>query len=108
MRHWLAVLLLALAGCATASSEDEKTAAIQAYVACMRAAANQLDDGISDAASIGLAVRGQCASAELRELQAWTAGMTYAGRESFRIKADAKRLQDATAVVLQERQKRRR
>lgn len=59
-----AILLipLALFGCATPATEAEKDAAYSRYYGCLQAEARRLDDGRSDAYSVGAAIAPLCQS----------------------------------------------
>lgn len=71
MRLFLSFCLVTilLSGCNSARVSDD---AVKAHFACLIDAAGNLDDRVSDAASVGAAVQGACSGAEERiRSQAW-------------------------------------
>ena len=112
MKKLVIVAWLALTGCASAppqvpmATEEEKAAAARLYVVCLAANAEDLDDGISDAGSVGAAVAAACR----RERRAQIDVSTRGGMESLRLEmyddadqADAVR---GTRMVLDTRRRR--
>jgi hypothetical protein len=76
----LAACLFALAvvGCATKppeATDQERTDATRAFIACVHAAAVKLDDGKSDASTIALATRPSCAAEFARVTDTYARGM---------------------------------
>lgn len=107
---WIAIVAaIALNGCVSAPkfSDEEKTAAGIKYKSCLYATALRMDDGRSDAGTIGLAAVPQCD----QEFQQWL-NMTLAGvgdpvtAEIVRHKMELVELETATAAVLEERKSR--
>ena len=102
----LAAVCLALAGCASAAviTQPQKEAAMQSIFDCYAKGASQLDDGRSDAATIGEAVAQICKA----ELQSYINLISANGYEQRlmedRLSASAPK--NATAVVLKLRAKR--
>jgi len=123
MRRLLLVVLAvaSLAGCAhrrmlandraatrgtSMASEDDKDAARQAFVGCMRTHVPALDDGTSDAATISAAVSATCPD----EWNAYS-DMIHQGRPPSRYAAIEKDAEDerkemALTLVLEMRRKR--
>jgi hypothetical protein len=107
-------LALTLAGCLSgcASSpppvtEQERSDATDAYMACLVAADRKLDDNRSDASTIALALRPFCAAQFARSYDLFGRNLSPVAREMYDEQADATFLRVATAVVLGERAKRR-
>jgi hypothetical protein len=95
-------LLVVLGGCA--SSPAEKAAATDRYIACLFGAADRLDDRKSDALTVAVGILPLCE-------QSWNAmnetegqGMPLEAYYSFKNKMMVRRLETATAVVMQNRQ----
>jgi hypothetical protein len=106
-RYVPALSLAALGGCVTAASEDQKTAAQRASIECMMRAANSLDDGISDALSVAVAVRGACKVEERRSVEVAGAGMTFPAYQGFQRNIEPYLMQSATTIVMEQRKRRR-
>lgn len=108
VRH--AAVFLAIAGCATPSSaqdlEAAKRDAGRAYIACLHTAALRLDDGRSEASSIGIGVAGACTGE--RHAYAMVAGRgVYQLERGMQERLDNEAQDRATAIVLAERARRR-
>jgi hypothetical protein len=92
-------------GCATrpAATDAEKTLAMQDFVACSYETAKRLDDGMSDAATIALAVEPNCRSQfqKTKDLQAQA--MNLETSRMFNAKADEAELGLVTEIVLKVR-----
>jgi hypothetical protein len=109
-------LALTLAGslsdCASSPSpqpvtEQEKNEASEAFIACLVAADRRLDDHISDASTIALALRPFCNAQFVRSFELGARGLSPYGQELYDEQADATFLRVATTVVVDERAKRR-
>lgn len=132
---YVGALLIAtwLGGCATAqlpppATEEEKTAAGEAFTSCLNNAAHKLDDGVSDAATIGMdgvkqdvrsndnhlwpgpakmivahygmAIALMCSTEYARYRETFGRGMHPQARSLFYQKADRHQLEAATRAVL--------
>ncbi len=101
-----------LSGCASSPSpppvtEQEKNEAAGALIACLVAADRRLDDHISDASTIALALRPSCNAQFARSFELGARDLSPYGQELYDSHADAVFLRVATAVVVGERAKRR-
>jgi hypothetical protein len=100
------MLCLIFSSCVTAPSEEQKTAALEIYMNCLRTAANRLDDDRSDAATVAIAIRGACEGASMRAKQTYCQGMTLDACDRFQRNVSGPMFETATTIVMQERQKR--
>ena len=100
-----------LIGCATKppeATEQEKQDANLAFLACLHAAVPALDDGVSDAGTVALALRPKCAAEFARASNAGASGGNPAAQAIFHRRYDDQLfMQTATMVVLDERKHRR-
>lgn len=102
----VALCALTLSGCATATS-DEKSAFTAAYIACLRATANRLDDGRSDPTSVAIATRAPCAAQEREMTDAYTPVIYQRDiQERADARMSANNAQLAVTIVMEERRKR--
>ncbi len=96
-----------LAACATtappAASEQERTEAMIAYMACLHVNARKLDDHRSDAATIAIGLRSVCADSFLKSLETYSRQMNPVARRMFMNKAEDSFIRQATTAVLDER-----
>jgi hypothetical protein len=88
-------------------TEQEKNEASEAFIACLVAADRRLDDHISDASTIALALRPFCNAQFVRSFELGARGLSPYGQELYDEQADATFLRVATTVVVDERAKRR-
>ena len=88
-------------------TEQEKSEVTDAFFACLVTEARRLDDHISDAGTIALSLRPFCNAQFVRSYELWGRGLSPYGQELYDEKADATFLRFATAVVVDERAKRR-
>ena len=77
------------------------------YDACLHGAARRLDDGKSGVSEVAVGVMGACQNQWSVTLSMQTKAMDQLSRELFRDRMKAQEQQNATAVVLEERQARR-
>jgi hypothetical protein len=105
---------LVLAGCQSepaerpaAATEQEKAAATDRFIDCIRNAAPQLDDGISDAYVIaGAVIRGPCYSQSQNVVDTFTRGSNAQVKEMFSDNFfEARGKETAVDVILRERNK---
>lgn len=108
VRH--SAVLLVLAACSTpAVAQDLEAAkrdASQAYIHCLHTAAIKLDDGVSDAYSVGLGAAGACAGERLTYARVAGRGVLELER-GMRVRLEQEAHSRATSIVLAERAKRR-
>lgn len=102
MRKFLvASVIIGLCGCASDAQKDE---AMRATIRCMKSMAQQLDDGKSDAETIGYAIRGACSAEIQRSIDTFEAGLTNIYSDQLlEAKIRQQELETATEVVLMER-----
>jgi hypothetical protein len=103
-------LALTLAGCAAnppQATDQERNEALTALNACLHAAARKLDDGRSEASTIALGLRPLCAAEYVRSRDVYGRHLNPAARRMYDQKEQAVFIQIATAVVLEERARRR-
>lgn len=103
-------VLLILVGCATRppeASQQQQNEGLEALVACLHAAARKLDDGRSEASTIALGLRPSCAGEFARSRDVAASSLNPAAAQIFHRSDDASFMQIATAIVLDERAKRR-
>jgi hypothetical protein len=100
-------MFLMLTGCMSnqgeAASEEAKTQAMNAYLACLHKAAPKMDDGKSDAMSVALAIKPLCAGEFARSVKLSGSDLAPYARNLFEKGAREKELELATMVVLDER-----
>ncbi len=99
------VFSVLVCGCATrpAATDAEKTSAMQDFVACSYETAKRLDDGMSDASTIALAVEPNCRSQFQRTKDLQAQAMNPEAARMFNAKADDAELGLVTQIVLKER-----
>lgn len=85
------------------STESEKQAASENYVGCLFDNARQLDDGRSDAATIGSAVRSACRALYLRSMAVAVQGENQRVKQGFYERAKNSDIELATSAVLRVR-----
>jgi hypothetical protein len=103
-------LALAVVGCATRppeATDQVRTEELQAVVNCLNAAAIKLDDGRSEASTVGLGLRPSCAAEFARSRNVYAQSMNPSAAQLFHRMDDQAFMQIATAAVLDERAKRR-
>jgi hypothetical protein len=88
-------------------TEQEKNEASEAFIACLVATDRSLDDHISDASTIALALRPSCNAQFAQSFELGARGLSPYGQELYDSHADAVFLRMATAVVVGERAKRK-
>jgi len=88
------------------ATDQEKTAAMNTYIACVHNAAHKIDDGRSDAASVALAIEPLCAGEFQRSVEASEQGMSPYARRMFEEGVQPVQLQLGTTAVLDERRAR--
>jgi hypothetical protein len=89
---------------APAATEAEKTAAIQAWSVCVRAAAKRYDDRKSDVMSIAAALQSMCHPEYVQTIEAYGRGMNPRAQEIFADKAARSERQQTASIVLVQRQ----
>ena len=103
---FLAATVTSLVGCA-APLAINKDAAVQRFGECVAREAPALDDGISDARTVGAAAASACHAEADAMTQAYTVGMSPAGRETYRSRLKGLTVDLATRTVLSIRAARR-
>ena len=101
---------LLLAGCATGPRQvtaQEHDAAVLAFNECLGAAARRLDDGTSEASIVALGLRPSCAAEFARSRNMFASSLSPGAQRMFHQRDAQAFIQAATAVVLEERAKRR-
>ncbi|GEM_PF-3808203 len=104
-----AVLLAcaALGACVptTTSTDAEQKVATGNLIACFQAAARRLDDGRSDALTIAIAMQGPCSGPRQQVKEVYGAGLPLQARLTLNDNMDAKTIETATTIVMEERRK---
>lgn len=103
-------LALLLAGCTTkppAVNDQELNDSLVALDLCLHAAASKLDDGTSEASTVALGMRPACAAEFARSRDVYASSLNPAAGQMFHRGDDQAFVQVATAVVLEDRAKRR-
>lgn len=108
MKRGLILILLVLTGCAeshlrTPGTDPEENAALAAHATCLWEAAKSLDDGSSDATSIGLAIVPACARSFQQLTDAVTRGMGPDAKLTHIRALQSERLAVATSTVVRVR-----
>lgn len=100
-----AAMALALSGCVDrpVATQEQQDSARRAYISCLRMRVAELDDGVSDAASVALAASGVCGPEYQRAIDAAGSDLNPAARRIFEARMEDKRVSLATATVLQMR-----
>jgi hypothetical protein len=99
--------VLLLAGCATATDAEKRTA-LNTWHDCVASTVARLDDGKSDAATVAYGVAPACAEFYRVFTEAMISGMITEGGQAFmRDKARSEELRMITAEVLRQRAARR-
>lgn len=97
----VAAAVLLISGCAAPQATDaEKDAATRAFGECVQTAAPGVDDGVSDARTIGSAAATACHREANAMIDAFAAGMSPAGRELYRPRFQRLVVDLATNTVL--------
>jgi hypothetical protein len=103
----LTMLALATAIQRTPATEEERSAAMETYFACLAKAADENDDNRSDAMTIGLIIAPYCRSGRELVAQVWTREYK---RDRVRVwflqDLEDRAPQDAAAMVVARRQAR--
>ena len=81
--------------------------AADAYIACLIYAAKRVDDQLSDATTIALAIKDGCVGEREHWKEVWGAGVDPTLGRNQNETIDEGRLQNAVTAVLRERQMRR-
>lgn len=85
------------------ASPQETDGAAQATIGCLKRAAHDLDDQISDPTSVAYGMVGACDSEIRNSIDATSQGLSLDGRRAVKSRLDAFFLKSATTVILQER-----
>jgi hypothetical protein len=101
-----------LSGCASSTpppqvTEQERNDATEALIACLVATDRKLDDNVSDASTVALALRPFCNAKFTRSFELGGRGLSPYGQELYDKGATEVFLRTATAVVIGERTKKR-
>lgn len=97
---------LLLANATGAAAQVDKMSTAAQYIECMKLRTDQLDDGKSDARSVAAAVYSACQS-ERRAHMRYTAGVDNTRAQQLMDVSREQDIDQVSAVVLQERAKRR-
>jgi hypothetical protein len=104
-------LALALADCVATpppqATDQERSEVLMTLEVCLHAAAKKLDDGRSEASTVALGLRPSCAGEFARSRDIYARSLNPAAAQIFHRSDDQAFMQTATAVVLDERAKRR-
>jgi hypothetical protein len=106
--HILIIASACVAGCSSApqaieATEQEKDDAATAWISCLAASAEDMDDGISDASTVAVAVAAMCHSEFLASRETFSRGMNAPTRTMFERGAGDMEIENATIAVLKAR-----